>query len=193
MILPCIKLVVWKQKTTARPISICRNFSSTLSSSHLPISATMFWLLTSLLLPQHAIAVNNGYAKTPIMGYNSYNDVACSPTSSWMNQTMQALSSNGLSQLGYNHFQIDCGWQGYDRLANGSITYDSNNFPDGIRPLSNLARSLGLKWSMYTDQGKYACDTSSRLRPGSLGYEKQDAAMFAAWNTEYVKVREGQD
>jgi len=122
------------------------------------------------------------------MGYNSYNDVTCGPTDSQTRNTINALQSKGLIGLGYTYYQIDCGWQGYDRLSNGSITYDPTPFPNGIKPLSDLARSKGMHWSMYTDQGKRACDTSSRARPGSLGYEKQDAAMFAAWNTEYVKV-----
>jgi len=126
------------------------------------------------------------------MGYNSYNDVACSPNDTWMDASIRAMSSKGLVDLGYDHFQIDCGWQGFDRLPNGSITYDASVFPNGIQPLSNLARGLGMKWSMYTNQGVYACDTRQlpeQLRPGSLGHEEEDAAMFAAWNTEYMKVR----
>ncbi|KAG4434049.1 hypothetical protein IFR05_010471 [Cadophora sp. M221] len=123
------------------------------------------------------------------MGYNSYNDVACSPDETMIHNTIQSMSDKGFLGLGYNFFQIDCGWQGYNRLSNGSITYDSARFPSGIAPLSKFAIGLGFKWSMYTDQGVYSCDTSyDPHRPGSLGYETQDAAMFAAWNTHYVKV-----
>jgi len=126
------------------------------------------------------------------MGYNSYNDVACSPNDTWMDASIRAMASKGFVDLGYNYFQIDCGWQGFERQANGSITYDANSFPNGIHPLSNLARSLGMKWSIYSNQGVYACDTiqlPDQLRPGSWGHEQEDAAMFAAWNVEYMKVR----
>lgn len=135
-----------------------------------------------------ALAVNNGYVNTPIMGYNTYNDVVCSPNASWVETTMTSMVNNGLLGLGYKMFQIDCGWQGFQRSPNGSITYDATAFPNGISPLSNMAHSDGFKWGMYTDQGVYACDTSSQHRPGSLGHEEQDAEMFAIWNADYVKV-----
>lgn len=64
-------------------------------------------------------------------------------------------------------------------------------FPDGIAPLSALARGMGLVWSMYTNQGVYSCDTRSKedgLRPGSLGFEREDARVFEGWGTGYVKV-----
>ncbi|GAM82599.1 hypothetical protein ANO11243_005810 [Dothideomycetidae sp. 11243] len=121
------------------------------------------------------------------MGYNSYNAITCAPNTTWTETTMHAMVDNGLSALGYIYFQIDCGWQGMHRQSNGSITYDDTAFPTGITPISQLATSLGLKWSMYTDQGVYACDTTAG-RPGSLGYETQDAAQFAAWNVAYLKV-----
>ncbi|KAL5326260.1 hypothetical protein ACEPPN_007398 [Leptodophora sp. 'Broadleaf-Isolate-01'] len=146
-------------------------------------------MLASLLLATANSQKAPGSQQTPIMGYNSYNDVACSPNETMIHNTIQSMSDKGFLGLGYNFFQIDCGWQGYNRLSNGSITYDSSRFPSGISPLSKFAIGLGFKWSMYTDQGVYSCDTSyDPHRPGSLGYETQDAAMFAAWNTHYVKV-----
>lgn len=145
-------------------------------------------LLTISTLLAGSIAVNNNHVRVPMMGYNSYNDVVCNPNSTWSQTTMNSLKDKGFLAAGYNYFQIDCGWQGYDRSANGSITYDTTRFPNGIKPVSDFARSKGFKWSMYTDQGVYACDTDSRHRPGSLNHEEQDAAMFAQWNAEYVKV-----
>lgn len=149
---------------------------------------TLPTFLSLTVFAASAAAVNNGYVNTPIMGYNTYNDVVCSPNSSWVETTMTAMVNNGLLGLGYKMFQIDCGWQGFERSPNGSITYDPTPFPDGISPLSNMAHSQGFKWGMYTDQGVYACDTSSQHRPGSLGHEEQDAEMFKIWNADYVKV-----
>lgn len=71
------------------------------------------------------------------------------------------------------------------------MTFDESVFPDGIAPLSALARGMGLVWSMYTNQGVYSCDTRSKeegLRPGSLGFEGEDARVFEGWGTGYVKV-----
>ncbi|KAF7191907.1 putative alpha-galactosidase D [Pseudocercospora fuligena] len=142
----------------------------------------------SLLLAGTAQALDNGFGRTPVMGFNTYNDVGCSPNQSYVQNTINAFSSKGFGSLGYKYFQVDCGWQGYQRQSNGSITYDAGVFPDGIAPLSKLAISKGFQWSMYTDQGQYSCDTKTPLRPGSLNYEKQDALMFAAWNTAYIKI-----
>nr|POE48862.1 putative alpha-galactosidase d [Quercus suber] len=134
------------------------------------------------LLLSGCLALDNGFGRTPVMGFNTYNDVGCSPNETYVTSTINGLASKGFAALGYKYFQIDCGWQGYDRQSNGSITYDASVFPNGILPLSRLAISKGFQWSMYTDQGEYSCDTKTPLRPGSLGYETQDAAQLAANN-----------
>lgn len=140
-------------------------------------------------LASTAFALDNGFGRQPVMGFNTYNDVGCSPNQSYVSETIDGLESKGFLKAGYNHFQVDCGWQGYERQSNGSITYDPEVFPDGIAPLSKYAIEKGFKWAMYTDQGVYSCDTKSpATRQGSLGYEKQDALQLAAWNVEYMKV-----
>lgn len=134
-----------------------------------------------------ALAENDGFGRTPVMGFNTYNAASCTINSTWVNQTMLAFSSLGFQKLGYEYFQLDCGWQGSQRQSNGSITYDSSAFPTGIKPLSAQAIDLGFKWSMYTDEGVYAC-APSNPPPGSLGHETQDALQFAGWNVAYMKV-----
>lgn len=135
-----------------------------------------------------AIGVVKG-RETPFLGYSSYNDVGCSPNETHMQNTMNALVEKGFLDAGYEYFQVDCGWQGYERDKNGAITYDESEFPNGIEPLSKLAREKGFKWGMYTDQGEYSCDTQTdKLRPGSLGHEEADAVAFKSWNVDYIKV-----
>ncbi|KAK4495703.1 hypothetical protein PRZ48_012971 [Zasmidium cellare] len=147
-----------------------------------------YWT-TALLAAAPAFALDNGFGRTPVMGFNTYNDIGCSPNQSYMQTTLRSFASKGFADLGYKYFQLDCGWQGYERQSNGSITYDAAVFPDGIAPLSQLARSLGFEWSMYTDQGVYSCDTKSpATRQGSLGHEREDAAQLAGWNVAYMKV-----
>lgn len=139
-------------------------------------------------LAGQTLALDNGFGRTPVMGFNSYNDVACSPNDQYVRNTISALVQKNLLAAGYKYFQIDCGWQGANRLSNGSITYNATAFPNGIKPLSDLAISKGFQWSMYTDEGVNACDVGPPRAPGSKGYEDQDAAIFAAWNTVYLKV-----
>lgn len=145
--------------------------------------------ISALLLAAGTKALDNGFGRTPVMGYNTYNTVGCSPNQTHVSETMDALVEKGFLEAGYKFFQVDCGWQGYDLQANGSITYDLEKFPDGIAPLSKAAIEKGFKWSMYTNQGVYSCDTETpAIRQGSLGHEKEDALQLAAWNVEYMKV-----
>lgn len=127
---------------------------------------------------------------TPAMGYNTYNDIGCSPTEAHSNEQIDAMVSQGFRDAGYRFFQIDCGWQGSTRDKNefGAIDTDTDAFPNGIPPISQKARDNGLIFSMYSDAGIRSCDT--RLPPtrlGSAGHEEQDAKQFASWNVEYVK------
>ncbi|KAI6861368.1 carbohydrate-binding module family 35 protein [Hortaea werneckii] len=127
--------------------------------------------------------------RKPILGYNSYDDIGCSPNSTYLLSTLSALTTTGLQAAGYQTFQIDCGWQGYERLPNGSITYDADAFPDGIMPISHAARERGFTFGLYTDQGVHSCDTVvPGRRLGSLGYEREDARVFAGWGVGYMKV-----
>lgn len=118
---------------------------------------TLVGLQLTRALPASSNPSNGRADGLPILGYNSYNDVAYSPNETWMEASMNALASRKLVDLGYKYFQFDCGWQGFERLPNGSLTYDAEAFPNGIYPLSQLARSLGMVWSMYTDQGVSEC------------------------------------
>lgn len=145
--------------------------------------------LATILLASGALALDNGFGRTPVMGFNTYNDVGCSPNQTHVYKTMDALVEKGFLDAGYTFFQVDCGWQGYDRQENGSITYDADSFPDGIASLSKAAIDKGFRWSMYTNQGIYSCDTETpAIRQGSLGHEKEDALQLAGWNVEYMKV-----
>ncbi|KAF4556769.1 Alpha galactosidase A-like protein 1 [Elsinoe fawcettii] len=146
--------------------------------------------LSIALLASSTLAINNGFGRTPVMGFNTYNDIGCNPNEKYMFDTMDSFAQRGFLGAGYKYFQIDCGWQSTSnrRQANGSLDWDRTAFPNGIRALADRAISRGFQWSMYTDQGVYACDTRSPLPAGSLGYERQDALQFAGWNVDYVKV-----
>lgn len=55
--------------------------------------------------------------------------------------------------------------------------YGLQAFPGGMRLLGEYIHSKGLKYGVYSDAGEKTCAG----RPGSLGYEKQDAMMYAEW------------
>lgn len=149
--------------------------------------------LTALvgLLALTAGPTQAAFQQTPTLGYNTYNAVACSPNETYVQQTIDALSSQGFVSAGYNIFQVDCGWQSRygQRNADGSLKINSEAFPSGIMVLSEYAARKGMKWGMYSDAGVRACDTTvpSPIL-GSLGHEDADAKQFASWNTYTVKA-----
>jgi len=72
------------------------------------------------------------------------------------------------------------------RAANGSITADPTRFPSGtLIPLANYLHSKGLYLGIYTDVGTQTCRGN---RPGSWPYYDQDAATWASWGVDLVKM-----
>eukprot|EP00026_Physarum_polycephalum_P007276 Phypoly_transcript_07334.p1 GENE.Phypoly_transcript_07334~~Phypoly_transcript_07334.p1 ORF type:complete len:529 (-),score=81.06 Phypoly_transcript_07334:65-1420(-) len=75
----------------------------------------------------------------------------------------------------------DC-WA-YARNDSGFIEADPTAFPSGIAALAAYVHSLGLQFGLYSDAGTETCAG----RPGSLGYEKNDAWSYASWSVDYLK------
>ncbi|KAH7083588.1 alpha-galactosidase 5 precursor [Paraphoma chrysanthemicola] len=125
------------------------------------------------------------------MGWNSYNQLSCSPNNAKITTQINSLASREFVSAGYKYFQIDCGWASRDGQRNattGALKVDSSAFPNGLKPLSDLARSKGMKWTMYSDAGVRMCDPQVPSPVlGSLGHEAADADFFKSLNTEYVK------
>ncbi|KAJ6779726.1 hypothetical protein PWT90_02069 [Aphanocladium album] len=148
-------------------------------------------MLSGWIVAAPALASAASFQSTPVMGWNSYNAMGCTPTEHTIIDTINALSNYGFVSAGYKFFQIDCGWAAHDLERNsssGAIKIDFDHFPNGLAPLSDLARSKGMKWSMYSDAGQRMCDPEYPDRVlGSLGHERADAELFKRLNTEYLK------
>ena len=116
------------------------------------------------------------------MGWNSWNRFACNINEKLIRETADALVSSGMKEGGYQYLVIDDCWHG-DRDAHGDIQADVQRFPSGIRALADYVHSKGLKFGIYSDAGSKTCGG----RPGSRGYEFQDAAQYARWGVDYLK------
>ena len=128
------------------------------------------------------LALDNGLAKTPPMGWNSWNKFACNVSEDLIKGAADALVSSGMRDAGYQYLVIDDCWQ-IDRDANGNIIADAKRFPSGIKALADYVHSKGLKFGIYSDAGTATC----QHRPGGRGYEFQDARQYAAWGVDYLK------
>ena len=126
--------------------------------------------------PGHRLAL------TPPMGWNSWNHFGCNVSDSLIRSTADAMVSSGMRSAGYQYVVIDDCWQ-VSRDSKGIIVADASRFPRGMKALADYVHGKGLRFGIYTDAGIKTCQG----RPGSYGYEDQDARTYAAWGVDYVK------
>lgn len=124
----------------------------------------------------------NGLALTPPMGWNSWNSFRCDVSEQVIRETADAMVSSGMRDAGYEYIAIDDCWQ-VSRGEHGRIQPDATKFPSGMKALADYIHSKGLKFGIYSDTGRHTCSG----RPGSQGYEFQDAKQYADWGVDYLK------
>ncbi len=119
-------------------------------------------------------------AKTPPMGWNSWNHFHTTIDDAAVRGIADALVSSGMKDAGYVYVNIDDTWEG-SRDANGNIQ-SNNKFPD-MKALSDYVHSKGLKLGIYSSPGPKTCAGYE----GSYLHEAQDAKTWASWGVDYVK------
>jgi alpha-galactosidase len=123
-----------------------------------------------------------GLALTPPMGWNSWNKFSCNVDENMIRQMADAMVTTGMKDAGYTYINIDDCWHG-DRDSLGFIHPDAKRFPSGMKALADYVHGKGLKLGIYSDAGSQTCGG----RPGSRGYEFQDAMTYASWGIDYLK------
>jgi alpha-galactosidase len=123
---------------------------------------------------------SNGLAKTPPMGWNSWNLFAGRIDDKIVREMADAMVSSGMRDAGYIYLNIDDTWEG-DRDANGVI-HSNNKFPD-MKALADYVHSRGLKFGIYSSPGLHTCAGYE----GSYAHEAQDAETYAGWGVNYLK------
>jgi alpha-galactosidase len=121
-------------------------------------------------------------AMTPPMGWNSWNKFACNVDETLIRQVADAMVSSGMKDAGYTYINIDDCWHG-ERDSLGFIHPDAKRFPSGMKALADYIHAKGLKMGIYSDAGSQTCGG----RPGSRGFEFQDAKTYASWGVDYLK------
>ena len=133
-----------------------------------------------LPLPALKDLPDNGLARTPPMGWNSWNKFAGKVNDAAVRQMADAMVSSGMRDAGYVYINIDDTWQ-LGRDANGNITANKK-FPD-MKALADYVHSKGLKIGIYSSPGPKTCAGYQ----GSYGHAVQDAETFASWGIDYLK------
>jgi alpha-galactosidase len=123
---------------------------------------------------------DNGLARTPPMGWNSWNKFASRVDDATVRSIADAMASNGMRDAGYRYINIDDTWEA-GRDAQGNIQ-TNKKFPD-MKALADYVHSKGLKLGIYSSPGPNTCAGYE----GSYGHEEQDARTYAAWGIDYLK------
>ena len=129
--------------------------------------------------PLHVVPYN-GLARTPPMGWNSWNHFGEDVNEADIRAAADALVSSGMRDAGYNYVNIDGTWEG-NRDREGSLV-PNKKFGD-IAALADYVHSRGLKIGIYSSPGQYDCAGY----PTSYAHERQDADSFAKWGIDYLK------
>jgi alpha-galactosidase len=133
-----------------------------------------------LPLPALRDLPDNGLARTPPMGWNSWYQFAGKIDDSTVRAMADAMVASGMNKLGYNYINIDDTWEG-GRDASGNLI-PNRKFPD-MKALADYVHSKGLKLGIYSSPGPKTCAGYE----GSFGHEAQDAKTFASWGVDYLK------
>ena len=149
-------------------------------------------------------------ARTPPMGWNSWNAFRTEVDEAKVMGAAEVLLSSGLSRLGYTYVNIDDGWWLKRRQSDGRLEIRTAIFPSAkikgkdtnFRPYTDKLHKMGLKAGIYTDIGRNACSqaydlhspnlpegTTAEREVGLQGHVDQDIALyFKDWGFDYIKV-----
>ncbi|CAG9798318.1 unnamed protein product [Chironomus riparius] len=140
-----------------------------------------------------AQALDNGLAKTPPMGWMSWERFRCITdcdkypdeciSERLIMEMADIMVKDGYLDAGYEYVNIDDCWSELER-EDGKIVADKKRFPRGIKFLSDYVHSKGLKFGTYLDYGTKTCAGY----PGSLEYLETDAQSLADWNVDFIKM-----
>jgi alpha-galactosidase len=126
------------------------------------------------IVPQQMVA------RTPPMGWNSWNFFFDKVTDKDIRNAADQLVASGMRDAGYVYVNIDDTWEG-QRDANG-VLHTNVKFPD-MKALADYVHSKGLKIGIYSGPGPKTCAGYE----GSLDHEAQDAQLYAQWGIDYLK------
>ena len=119
-------------------------------------------------------------ARTPVMGWSSWNHFTCRVNGAIFRAQADALIATGMSKLGYQHVIVDDCWQG-ERDSRGRI-HPNSKFPD-MRGLAGYVHSKRMKFGIYSSPGP---KTLAGFE-GSFGHETKDAQTYAEWGVDWLK------
>ena len=118
----------------------------------------------------------------PTMGWSSWNTYRVNISDKLIMKQADAMSRNGLKEVGYKYINIDDGYFG-GRDASGELITHPVRFPNGLKQTVDHIHALGFKAGIYSDAGRNTCGSfwdkdSLGINVGFYGHDRQDADYF---------------
>ena len=117
------------------------------------------------------------------MGWNTYYGIGGTFDEKTIREVADVLIDTGLASAGYDIVWLDAGWASGARDAAGDIIIDPQQWPNGLKGLTDYLHSRGLRAGIYSDAGP-----GSHNELGSKDHYQQDADAFARWGFDAVKI-----
>lgn len=117
------------------------------------------------------------------MGWSTWNVFGCDISEEKIKAQADALVAAEWMDKGFKYILIDDCWQNKARNDSGFLHADPIKFPNGMKAVADYIHEIGLRFGIYSSAGTKTCAGF----PGSLGYETQDAALWAEWEVDYLK------
>ncbi|KAH9917693.1 glycoside hydrolase family 27 protein [Epithele typhae] len=140
------------------------------------------WTLLSREPRVHAL--EDGVAKLPVLGYNTWNAYGCGISEAAVLSDAHMLVSLGLRDVGYTHVNIDDCYAEKNRSASGDIVASAARFPSGMNNLTDQIHALNM---CYSDSGWYTCAHYPVTPHSFLTLHDRDAKLFQDWGFDYLK------
>ena len=133
---------------------------------------TMYYaaVLAIFVMATWVNALDNDLARTPPMGWNSWNVFRANFDEETIKRIADKMVSTGLVEAGYEYLVIDGGW--YNKPNANEA--DASKFPNGIKALADYVHERGLKLGLYTNWV-------------SRGNEIRDVNQWVEWGVDYMK------
>lgn len=93
-------------------------------------------------IPAHR-EVSAGLARTPPMGWNSWNLRGAAVSAADIRAAADALVRTGMRDAGYRYVTIDDGWMTSARDGHGALVADPDRFSGGIAALARYVHDRG--------------------------------------------------
>jgi alpha-galactosidase len=134
----------------------------------------------ALVLLTTACGLQDGQARTPPMGFNSY---MAPQHGAGLGDIAKFFVDSGLQRSGYVYVNTDEGWEMKNRDASGKLKWSAGQFPAGLPTFIDSLHKMGIKFGIYGAASGVTCGQD----PGQLYHEIIDAQTYAEWGVDYVK------